>query len=182
MALAAGLNFVSNNTVSGLQNSSPNPQTNTAASVIGIAVQSTTGAQSITGNTVHSLSNTDATNAPVGVVGIIDLITSTPTTFFGKSTIAKNNVHSLSVASQNPLATLYGIAAINRSADIFNNMVRLGIDASGTSISSGNIMVGILKQQTLTNTSTLVYAPGNYDVNVLHNSVFIGGSGVDDGS
>ncbi|MFM7773222.1 MAG: hypothetical protein ACKO9V_00070, partial [Candidatus Kapaibacterium sp.] len=182
MALAAGLNFVSNNTVSGLQNSSPNPQTNTAASVIGIAVQSTTGAQSITGNTVHSLSNTDATNAPVGVVGIMDLITVTPTTFFGKSTIAKNNVHSLSVASQNPLATLYGIAAINRSADIFNNMVRLGIDASGTSISSGNIMVGILKQQTLTNTSTLVYAPGNYDVNVLHNSVFIGGSGVNDGS
>jgi subtilisin-like proprotein convertase family protein len=133
--------------------------TGTSASVIGISNSGASSANhTISLNTISSLSNTNA-SAAVTVTGLM----------FGSSTgtnsINKNFIHSLSVVSSSASATVNGISINSGTATYANNMIRLGIDNAGASLTSGNVINGI--NETVAGTN-----------NFYHNSVYVGGSGV----
>ena len=76
----------------------------------------------------------------------------------------RNLVHSLSITSTDLNSLLAGIVPVAGSATYKNNMVRLGLDADGTSITAGYTIFGMFE---LRGTN-----------NFYFNSVYIGGSGV----
>lgn len=147
------------NTVHDLYGAAPINAAGSEAAVIGIAQASSVGDTEISGNVVHSLANAAATTI-VNVVGIFYTGSAS-----GSHRIDGNIVHSLSLASTNPGSALIGIQATGGRATYQNNMVRLGLDAGGASITTGYTIVGIVKGTTLDN-------------RFYHNSVWIGGTGV----
>ncbi len=78
--------------------------------------------------------------------------------------INKNFVHSLSCNSKE--SKILGIQLNGKPANVINNMVRLGIDAMGNNVEDPKQIFGI------TNNS-------ENDNNIWHNSIYIGGVGVD---
>jgi trimeric autotransporter adhesin len=120
-----------------------------------------TQATAISQNTVHSLSNT-ATGVSVGSVYGMDLTLSSLT----GNLIEQNLVHSLNVTSIQPAYQVFGLVMEGQGTATFqNNMVRLGLDAAGNSITTGFSIVGI---------RDIAGATANY----YYNSVYIGGTGV----
>ena len=79
--------------------------------------------------------------------------------------ITKNIIHSLGVTAVNTNAFINGIEILAGSATYANNMIRLGIDGAGNSISTALVIRGINKTSTLVN-------------NFYFNSLYIGGTGV----
>lgn len=133
--------------------------TGTAASVIGISTSSASSNNHTVGsNIIHTLSNTSSAGA-VTVTGIMYGGTT------GTNTIEKNFIHSFSLVSSSVSATMNGISVNSATATYKNNMIRLGIDASGSSITAGVVINGI--NETVAGTD-----------NFYNNSVYIGGSGV----
>jgi hypothetical protein len=156
-----GSNTVAQNTVRNLTSSSTRTSGNALAAVIGIVMQSADPVnQTVSSNTVHSLSNSAATAA----VNIYGIYYSGSTS--GTNLVDKNFVHSLSTTSTGA-AIIRGIYVLNGSASYFNNMIRLGIDAAGSSLTSANLSIEGFRFSTLS-------AANNVDFN----SVFIGGTGV----
>jgi hypothetical protein len=154
----AGVNTVSGNTVRNLSTAANANGTNATAGLIGVSIASATAGQSVSQNTIHTLSDSHAS----GAVNVVGLFYSGPTT--GTNLIARNSIHSFSTASTT--AVQQGINANGTGIGTFqNNMVRLGIDATGTSITSSAAITGILKATSGNN-------------NFYFNSVFIGGSSV----
>lgn len=78
------------------------------------------------------------------------------------STINRNFIHSLVNSSTSTEAEVYGIRVISGSATYANNMVRLGIDNAGQTLSLGNISYYGISDE-------------NGQNNFYHNSVYIGG-------
>jgi hypothetical protein len=130
--------------------------TTTSSSVIGIASTATSANHTVTQNTIHTLTNTNATAATT----IIGLHYNSST---GTNLIAKNFIHSFSAASTS--AILNGINVGGGTATYQNNMIRLGIDAGGNSITTALSINGI--NEPLAGTD-----------NFYFNSVYIGGTGV----
>lgn len=123
----------------------------------GIVCSGSNGSNTISQNTIHSLSNSGG--AQTAVVGISLRFLATA------NVVERNFVHSLSMAAPNPtFRFLVGINALSGNATYQNNMVRLGIDAGGNSITLGLAVYGI-------------YEIGGLN-HFYHNSVYIGGSGV----
>jgi len=149
-ACTATSNTIRNMTVAG------GTGTATAASMMGICMNASSANHTVSQNTIFSLSNTNTTAATV-VTGI----QYTGTT--GANTVSRNNIHSLSVASAT--ATINGININGGTTTYQNNMIRLGIDATGTSISTGCIINGIAE---------IVAGTDNF----YHNSIYIGGTSV----
>ncbi|HRH35372.1 MAG TPA: hypothetical protein PKY12_09935, partial [Catalimonadaceae bacterium] len=151
-----GVNTTSNNQIR-------NNVSNSAAltGCIGIWANSSTAGQTISGNTIHSLSNTDA-SAAATVQGIYY---TGPTS--GTNVIERNFVHSLSLATSDIAGAIYGIRVLIGvfPVDIQNNMVRLGLDASGNSLTTGYSIFGV------GNASTGI-------TNHYFNTLYVGGSGV----
>lgn len=148
------------NQVNNLISSAPNLAFSSATS--GILFTATGNAQIISNNTVWNIVNSNST-AMAGVMGIYYASISG-----GVNTIAANSVHSLNLSSSSPLSQMYGIYIGTGQASVINNMVRLGLDKSGSSITSGYGITGIGD------------AGGN---NVYYNnSVYIGGTNVTAGS
>jgi hypothetical protein len=154
------------NTVRNLSTNSTNTAATSGASVVGIDhTASTTAGQTVSQNVVHSLSNSAATAA----VSVTAIFYSGPSS--GTNIIERNFTHSLSTTSTGA-AVINGIYDFNGSSTLRNNMVRLGVDASGNSLTSGALAInGIL-------TDTLTSLTNNY----YFNSVFIGGTGVGTGT
>ncbi len=148
---------INTNTVRNLTSNAPNTGTGTTAGVIGIRNVPAT-VITVSGNTVHSLSNTTAT-AATSVVGISISATT--------GTISRNLVHSLSISSSSASSEMTGIAIQSGTNAVSNNMVRLGINAAGSSLTTGYTISGIND----------ALGTNNY----YHNSVFIGGTGVGTG-
>ncbi len=153
-------NTITGNTVRNLSTPAINVSGNVSAVLQGIATGSTnvTLPQSISNNVIHSLINTNTT-AGVSVIGIVSNWTSTVTAL----TCSGNLVHSLrtsGLASSN----LFGIYIGAGTATYANNMIRLGLDETGTSLTIGQNIAGINE---FLGTNTIV-----------HNSVYIGGTGV----
>ena len=111
----------------------------------------------ISQNTIHSLSN----NAGTVNGAIYALYCNFPAT---ANVVERNLVHSLSITSTNFASQLAGILPVAGSATYQNNMVRLGLDATGASITGGYNIFGMFE---IAGTNNLYF-----------NSVYIGGTGV----
>ena len=146
----AGTNTIQNNTVRDLTIANASTASDHNASVIGIVNKSTSGAQSVTGNTIYNLSNTYATFS--GYVS--GLYYAGPTT---ASTVSKNFIHSITVSS-NSNASIYGILTLSGSTTYSNNIISLGGNTA-------SVLYGIYE-----------YGAVNNNNNLYFNTVYIGGA------
>ena len=124
---------ISGNTIRNLT-ASGGTGTGVSASVTGILINSGSANHNISQNNIHTLKNNHVTDATV-VTGIYFAGSS------GVNLISRNFIHSLEIANQT--ATINGIVAANGTNTFQNNMIRLGIDASGNSVSYGAPINGI---------------------------------------
>lgn len=155
---SAGVNTITGNNVRNLSTTSQNTSTSTFQSVLGIIDSSTLAGQTVSQNVVHSLANT-ATAAAVTVTGIYF---AGPTS--GTNVIARNLVHSLAISSTSTGSVLRGMQF---DAGIFtaqNNMVRVGLDASGNPTAGASFMQGIFDNGATSGR------------NFYHSSVYLGGT------
>jgi hypothetical protein len=151
---------ITGNTIRNLSTTATNVSGSVSAVLQGIATGSTnsTLSQSISNNVIHSLINTNTT-VGVSVIGIVANWTSIVTAL----TCSNNFVHSLRTSGLAG-SNLFGIYIGAGTAAYSNNMVRLGLDESGNSLTIGQNIAGINE---VLGTNTIV-----------HNSVYIGGTGV----
>jgi trimeric autotransporter adhesin len=149
---------ISNNIILSLTNNSPNTGTGTTASVIGILNSASTGSNAITisGNSIRNLRNSNSGTGSYSVIGV-------RTSGSSSATFSKNSIFSISLGGGNTSSQQYGLQITAGTWTISNNMMRLGIDSSGTGISGAYDIQGI-NASLGTN-------------NIYHNSIFIGGSG-----
>jgi hypothetical protein len=130
------------------------------ASIQGISVPFVASVYTIERNTIHSLRNS-AVSGATHVDGLLYGATA------GPSLIARNFIHSFDAAS--PDAVLDGIHATASGATTFqNNMIRLGIDAGGGSLTAGPAIGGIFAFP----------SASVADYRFYFNSVYVGGSGI----
>jgi hypothetical protein len=154
--VSAANGVITGNTVRNLTGNS-----NGAALVVGagILTSGSTGANTISLNTIHSLSNASgaASNSLYAISCSLPI---------AASVVERNLIHSLSMTSSVTTGQLVGIISSNAvsTATYKNNMVRLGIDATGSSITTGLTIIGLWD--------------GAGTNNFYFNSVYIGGSGV----
>jgi 6-phosphogluconolactonase (cycloisomerase 2 family) len=129
--------------------------TSASASVIGIVMAGSSANHTVRQNVIHTLSNTNTTAATT-VTGI-QFTGST-----GANLVARNLIHSFNAAST--AAILNGINVSGGTTTYQNNMIRLGIDASGASVATALSINGFSEPL---GTDTIVF-----------NSIYVGGSGV----
>jgi hypothetical protein len=154
---------VSGNTIRNLYCATQSTAGSGTAALLGIYMGATTvNAVTVTNNTIHSLT-TGATTAGVYMEGIF---------FWGNNstavtnTVSKNKVHSFDiVTATNTAVNIRGVEVNQGKADVYNNMVRLGIRPDGTSLTNAVRMDGIMKGSGLNSS-------------IFYNSVYIGGTGV----
>ncbi|MBL7975903.1 MAG: hypothetical protein JNJ85_13390, partial [Candidatus Kapabacteria bacterium] len=176
----SGFLTITGNSVSNLINSALNNNTGnsspTSVAVIGISATSTSS--STTPGTLHTVSqnivsNLSATSTVAGSQNVLGFNIGSINSI-SPYNVSRNIVHSLS-ASTNATTTTPNVVGINIAGGahqipnyhtITNNFVRLGLDASGTSIANNLYFHGIWKSSTSTSCSTIV----------AHNSVYIGGT------
>ena len=151
---------ITGNTIYNLTNSSGSTGSGASAALLGIGMGSTTAGSTVTGNIAHSLSSTHA-SAAVNVVGMYIGAATT-----GNNIVSKNFIHSLSAATTSASAYITGMDVGAGLVNVANNMIRLGIDANGNSITTPLSVRGISQGGTLTAS------------NFYFNSIYIGGSGV----
>ena len=118
----------------------------------------TAGPNTISQNVIHSLSN----NSGAASNSIYALYCSFPATT--ANVVERNFVHSLSITSTATTSQLVGILPVAGQGTYKNNMVRLGVDAAGASITAGYVIYGMFE---IAGTNNLYY-----------NSVYVGGTGV----
>ncbi len=149
---------ISNNNINNLFSASGNPSANGITALIGIYYNTTSSASAlISNNRIHSL-RTTSTNTPASCFGINVISTS------GSAiNVDRNFIHSFSSVSTSLLANLCGISLQEGIINATNNMIRLGIDANGSSNSLSNPIIGINKIT-------------NYNTSILNNSIYIGGT------
>jgi hypothetical protein len=154
----SGADSIAGNTISNFKNAAVVTSSGASASVIGISQTSTTAPAYIIKNQVFSLANT-GTTASVKVTGIN---ISGPTS--GTNVVSKNFVHSLSASSTDGTSVIAGLNVNSGNQTCQNNMIRVGIDANGNSITTGYFVYGINESG----------GTNNY----YYNSIYAGGSGV----
>jgi hypothetical protein len=160
---SSGRHTITGNTIYRLSSNSTNVASNNAASIVGLNMTaSITPGTVVSQNKVFNLANTNAT-----VAGCVSgLYFATPA--LGQTTISGNLVHSFSTAS--PTSIQNGIIIPNTGvAMIYNNMIRLGIDSTGASVTNSVQINGINKSS-------------SQNVGIYFNSVYIGGTGVASGT
>lgn len=159
IAVTAGTSTVTGNIIRNLTTATQTTSGTPNPALIGIAYSSTTAPATITGNTISSLVLTATAPAAVQAVGISF---QGPTT--GTNLISRNLVHSISINANSPAAFVSGFDIGSGTANIQNNMIRLGYDSLGADVTSSATYRGISKFS------------GSF--NFLFNSIFIGGNGV----
>ncbi|MFM7774117.1 MAG: hypothetical protein ACKO9V_04610, partial [Candidatus Kapaibacterium sp.] len=186
--VASGICSITDNTVRQLSNSAPNPVAGTSTSaLIGIAFLSSTApadfspsgrGQVCARNVVHSLNSTNTQSLTTqypqffGITYNGSLPTSTNYTAASVVNICEqNSIHSFGTnsAMTTSLTTaplMVGLFVSSGPASVRNNMIRLGVNASGSSMIHHYQITGIYRASTST--------PNYY--NISHNSVYIGGS------
>lgn len=150
---------ITGNTVRNITTTSSTTNVSSNSSLIGISsVPSGSGTATISNNTIHSISNNYTGSNGTFVLGLYTSFS----TSGGTNLIDRNLIHSLNNAKSSGGAVI-GIQPLG-NLTMTNNIVRLGIDASGSSI-TGNDIRGI-------------DVFGSTTQNYYHNSFYIGGSGV----
>ncbi|MEI7898101.1 MAG: hypothetical protein WCJ26_13765, partial [bacterium] len=158
-----GGHTITGNSIYNLTTNCTNAAINNAASIVGLTMTaSTTPGTVVSQNTMYNFVNTNTTVAG----GVNGMYFASPA--IGQTTISRNFVHSFSTASAT--STQVGIFIPNTgNAMVYNNMIRLGIDAAGVAQTASVQINGIYKASS-----------GN--VGIYFNSVYIGGSGVVSGA
>jgi hypothetical protein len=134
---------------------------NGAALIIsaGILTSGATGNNTISQNTIHSLSNASGAAAN----SIYGMSLSLPST---TNLVERNFIHSLSLTSTVTGTQIWGISGGATGTTTYqNNMIRLGVDAAGNSVTLPSSVIGIRDAAGATN-------------QFYHNTIYIGGSGV----
>ncbi|MES2849875.1 MAG: choice-of-anchor Q domain-containing protein [Bacteroidota bacterium] len=152
---AGSIDSICNNTIFQLESTQGNITADQPFTGIYAAQQNSGGLHNlIEGNNIYSLYNHSPFegSSPSGIVSL------------GNLNIRRNFIHNL-YSSSNAYNTITGILVPDKESTLENNMISLGYDSSGNSITNGNLSVY-----------------GIVGGNVLrHNSVFIGGNNVADG-
>lgn len=134
--------------------------------VAGIVTDATVGPTFIHDNEIYGLYH-DEEDSWVNMAGIFT------NNGASNSQIYKNIIHSLSLSTTNTAESfVHGIDIWNTRAMYHNNMIRLGIDANGSSITNGYTVNGFYLRQPNGSRTTKFY----------YNTVYIGGEGVNFGS
>ena len=151
---------ISGNTIKDMSSASANNSAVGAnIAVCGIYLGGTgTGIKTISGNTICNMSNSNAFND----VNIGGIIFNNPSL---GNTIEKNIVHSLQLSTLNALAGITGIGILDGASVAKNNMISLGSNIAGGSLTNAYAIKGILKNTPIGN-------------KFYYNSILIGGSGV----
>lgn len=131
------------------------------AAVNGISLTQSTAGNLISQNKIYGLYHTNQFAGTVNLNGInISGITT--------STVSKNFIHSLTTVAPGNTSVITGINYVSGSSSLVNNMIRLGLDTNGSSITTAPAIRGINKKA------------GN--MSAYFNSVYIGGAGVGSGT
>ncbi|MBU6342332.1 MAG: hypothetical protein KGS48_12620, partial [Bacteroidetes bacterium] len=164
---SGGGHTITGNTIFNLTTNVPNVAINNISSIVGLnVIASAVGGTNVSNNTVYNLSNTN-TAAATWVNGLYFGTALTPAQ---NTTISRNFVHSLNVASAVSGAGMAGIFLPNTgNALVYNNTVRLGIDINGASLTNALQINGI-------------YKVSSGSMGIYHNTVYIGGTGVVSGT
>ncbi|MFA6260969.1 MAG: T9SS type A sorting domain-containing protein [Bacteroidia bacterium] len=157
---AAGLFTISNNQVFNISTATQTTGTGVNSALIGIAVSTTTGTVHISNNSVQSLKLTGtSTNASVTCSGIF---------YNGISTVSnsidRNFIRHLTMSAANPATIIQGMELNAGLLNVNNNMISLGYDTAGNSITVPCAIKGIIKNSAA--------------VSLYFNTVYLGGSGV----
>ena len=149
-----GVNAISGNTIHSLTSAS------SSTGCVGIIQFSGSPGQTIIGNTIHSLESTNGLSSTSSVAGILY---NGPTS--GSNLIDRNFVHSLKLNTSSVAGTIYGISILSGSfpVTVQNNMVRLGLEATGADVALGYGIFGIANASSST-------------INHYFNTVYIGGT------
>jgi len=148
------LDSIYNNTISHLTNSIGSSSDYAALSGIYVSAGSGGYGNLVAGNHIHNLQNKSEGNFTT-IAGLV---------LRNYITAESNFIHTLTFANS-VSTTIYGILVPGNESDLRNNMVNLGLDSNGNSITAANInFVGVSGGHVIT-----------------HNSIYIGGNNVEDG-
>ncbi len=160
IAVTTGTSTIAGNIIRNLTSATQTTAGGSTSAIVGLAYTSATAPALISGNNINNLVLTGtSTSAAVQCEG---LFYGGPTS--GTNIIRKNNIHSLSLNAVNPAVFLTAMDIGSGLVTISNNMIRLGYDSLGNSITAPCIFRGISKNVAITN--------------VYFNSIYIGGAGV----
>lgn len=163
-----GLHTVTGNTVFGISSNAVTAGVGALSAVSGIVMNaSALSGHTLSGNTVHTISSTSAS----GNVSVNGIYFNPANSTVSPNYVTGNLVHSVWTTNSATTAVVYGIqlgGGTNTTNHVNNNMIRLGIKADGTAHNVGNLVYGLYE---LSGTN-----------NVLHNSIYIGGSGTLNGN
>jgi hypothetical protein len=186
--VSGGTNTITNNTVRNLTIRTANSSITHTASVSGIVMTSTTAAaQTVSGNTVYNLVNTRGSFTG----GVIGIYYAGPTT---ASTVSRNFVHSLSIASSTT-ADIYGIKIASGATTYSNNIISLGgntttdifgIFETGASNNNNSLYFNTVyvsgSPTSGTNTSYALYSAVNTNTRDFRNNVLVNARSTTGGS
>ncbi len=157
----AGINTVTNNTIYNLFQNGQMTGGGTAITLAGISYTSTTAPAVVSGNTIHTLKLTHPTT--LAAQQMVGIFYTGPTLAGSTNLIAKNFIHSFSIASVNDSAAfMTGLDLGSGLVTVKNNMMRLGIDDQGSAVATPCIVRGISENAATSN--------------VYNNSIYIGGN------
>ncbi len=144
IASGSGINSITNNKISSLSIANANTASSNAASVTGIAVNSINTLNTISGNTIYSLSN--SYNSFAGSVIAL---------YFGSSgtshTVTANFIYGLTITGTSATsASIYGIKINTGQTTYANNIISLGGNTANT-------IYGIYESGTATNNNSIFF-------------------------
>lgn len=151
---------VNGNQIFNLTTSARTTGTTTNSHLAGIVISTTATNATVNSNSIYNLNNVNTSLASAAILNGIYFTGST-----GSHVLEKNNIHSLSISATSttsPIINGFDLASGNNQ--IRNNMIRLGLDGTGNSITAGISIRGINK--------------GTGNGFVQHNSVYLTGSNV----
>jgi hypothetical protein len=162
--VVVGANTIDNNTIRNITSASLVAGSSNTAAICGLVMRSGTAPSTVTNNKIFSLKlTTTSTTTGTQITGIVWNPSSS-----GTNLLARNFIHSFDVAyttTTSTAATFTGVDNGLGASTIQNNMIRLGVNDAGASVTTPLVMRGF----SIGTTSA---------TNLLHNSVYIGGTGV----
>ncbi len=163
IAVTTSASSITGNTVRNLSTNSLATGGGLSSAVSGIIMSNSNAAGcTVSGNTIHSLSLSNATStAASNMTGIFYSGTSSVV-----NDISRNYVHSFDLVSANTNVVMTALDHAVSTSNIVNNIFRLGIKPDGTPLSNAVVVRGISSNSSSSTN------------NIWFNTIYIGGTGV----